>query len=296
MLTTGSLTSGESVSLSKEIAVIGVQSTPFSSLLLQNGKIEKANGAIHSWRERTLDDTEDISAAEGSETEVFYESARAELSNPLEIFKKGVSVSGTINAISVNGVGNVFAGEVADRLLEVKVNLENKLINGVRDDGSVSGIRKMDGILEFVDEGNVVNGSTLNVITEAELKATVKKLWDVGLPSGNYFGLVNADIKEQIDELYKDKYTYLAQENMFGIVVDVVKTNYGNLNLVLSRHVPADKLIVFDLDFLTIAFLREPLFEALAKTGDSIKGHVLTEATLKVGSKKAIATYTLKTS
>lgn len=228
------LTSSEKISLSKELAVVGVQSTPFSSLLLQNGKTEKANGAIHSWRCRSLDETSDISVAESSETSTFFESARAELSNCLEILKKGVSCSGTVNAINVDGVGNIFASEVNDRLLELKINLENKLINGVKDDGSTSGIRKMDGILQFVDSGNAVTGATTNTITEAEIKSTVKKLWDAGLLSGSYFGLVNSSIKEMIDELYKDSYRYVAQQNIFGLTADVVRTNYGDLNLFLA--------------------------------------------------------------
>ncbi len=295
MFTTTNLTNSEGISLSNEILLTGIKTTPFASLVLQNqDKNEKANGKIHTWRERSLDDTQDISAPEGSDTTVFYESPRAELNNVCEIFKKGVTTSGTVDAINVAGQGDIFASEVGDRLLEIKVNLENKLINGVRDDGSTSGVRKMDGILKFVHADNKVTGATIGEISEKEVKETVKKLWDQGLPSGQYFGLLNADLKEQIDSLYKDSYNYVAQENMFGLVVDVIRTNYGNLNLILSRHMPIDKMVVFDLNYVAIPFLREPRFELLAKTGDNTKGQVLSEATLKIASKKAVAEYTLK--
>lgn len=295
MFKSNNLTATESISLAKEITKIGVQDTPLVSLLMSKGLTEKANGTVHTWRERTLDQTADISVTEGNENVTFYQSGRAELSNVLEIFEKGVSVSGTANAISVNGQGNIFSAEVADRLIELKVNMEIAVTKGLKNDGSSTPfVRKMQGLEGWADAANLITGATIGKITEAEVKATVKKLWDQGLPTGEYFGLINADMKEQIDALYKDSYSYIAQQNVFGLVVDTIRTNYGNLNLILSRHASADKLTVFDPNYLSLAFLREAQFEPLAKVGDSVRGHVVAEGTLKVASKKAVAVYTLK--
>ncbi|CKG65868.1 Uncharacterised protein [Streptococcus pneumoniae] len=57
---------------------------------------------------------------------------------------------------------------------------------------------------------------------------------------------------------------------------------------------PADKIVAFDVNALKVAFLRQPQFQALGKTGDNDKGQVVAEATLEVGSKKAVAVYNLK--
>ncbi|MDH4618078.1 MULTISPECIES: DUF5309 family protein [Brevibacillus] len=295
MFKSNNLTATESISLAKEITKIGVQDTPLVSLLMSKGRTEKANGTVQTWRERTLDQTADISVPEGNENVTFYQSGRAELSNVLEIFEKGVSISGTANAISVTGQGNIFSAEVADRLIELKVNMEKAVTKGVKNDGSATPfVRKMQGLEGWADPANLITGATIGKITEAEVKATVKKLWDQGLPTGEYFGLVNADMKEQIDALYKDSYSYVAQQNVFGLIVDTIRTNYGNLNLILSRHASADKLTVFDPNYLSLAFLREAQFEPLSKVGDSTRGHVVAESTLKVASKKAVAVYTLK--
>lgn len=295
MFKSNNLTATESISLAKEITKIGVQDTPLVSLLMSKGRTEKANGTVHTWRERALDQTDDISVPEGNENVTFYQSGRAELSNVLGLFQKGVSISGTSNAINVQGQGNIFSAEVADRLIELKVQMEKAVTKGVKNDGSATPfIRKMHGLEGWADAANLITGATIGKITEAEVKATVKKLWDQGLPTGEYFGLVNADLKEQIDALYKDSYSYVAQQNVFGLIVDTIRTNYGNLNLILSRHASADKMTVFDVNYLSLAFLREPMFEALAKVGDSVRGHVIAEGTLKVASKKAVAVYTLK--
>ncbi|GIP51818.1 SU10 major capsid protein [Paenibacillus vini] len=295
MFKTNNLTNSESISLAKEIVKIGVADTPLTSLLFAKGLTERANGTVHTWREKSYSNDADVSVIEGNEDVKFYQSGRAEMSNVLELFQKGVSVSGTSQAININGQGDIFSSEIADRLTELKTNIEKQVTKGVKNEGSTTPfIRRMAGLETWADPANLVTGATVGKITEAEVKATVKKLWDQGLPTGEYFALVNADLKEQIDALYKDKYNYVAQTNVFGIVVDVIRTNFGNLNLLLSRHASADKMTIFDPNALSLAFLRDPQFEALAKTGDSVKGQVIAEGTLKVASKKAVAQYTLK--
>ncbi|MEZ2661285.1 DUF5309 family protein [Aneurinibacillus aneurinilyticus] len=295
MFKSNNLTAGESISLAKEIVKVGITDTPLTSLILAKGLTEKANATVHTWREKSYDSTADVSVVEGNENVTFYQSGRAEMSNVLELFQKGVSVSGTSNAINVQGQGNVFSSEIADRLTELKVNIEKAVTKGIKNDGSATPfIRKMQGLEGWADAANLVTGSTVGKITEDDVKATVKKLWDQGLPSGEYFALVNSDIKEQVDGLYKNSYSYIAQNSVFGLIVDSIRTNFGTVHFLLSRHASADKMTVFDVNYLSLAFLRQAQFEALAKVGDSVRGMVLAEGTLKVGSKKAVAQYTLK--
>ncbi|ASA96515.1 DUF5309 domain-containing protein [Anoxybacillus flavithermus] len=287
MFKSTNFTNAELVNLSKEIAVVGVEYTPLTSLLLSKG-IEKATSTIYTWRERSLVHDEDISAVEGEDTTKFTESGRRELSNVLEIFKKGVSVSGTAIAMQ----SNQFASEVNDRLLELKINLEKKLINGTKNDGSTAPFkRQMAGLIAFADPTNAVN--VKSKITEDHVKQVMRNLWNQDLAEGQYYALVNADIKEQIDAIYKDRYSYQHKTTNFGLVVDSIETNYGTLNLILSKHVPANKMVVFNDAYINLVYLREPTFEPLAKTGDSVKGQVIAEATLKVASPKAVAVVTV---
>ncbi|MGG3892506.1 SU10 major capsid protein [Geobacillus stearothermophilus] len=290
MFKSTNFTQSELVNLSKEIAVIGVEATPLTSLLLAKENVEKATSTIYTWRERSLVHDEDISAVEGEDTTKFTESGRREMSNVLEIFKKGVSLSGTAIAMQ----STQFASEVNDRLLEVKVNIEKKLINGIRNDGSTAPFkRQMAGLIQFADPANAIN--VTGKVTEDHIKQAMRNLWNQDLAEGTYYALVNADIKEQIDNIYKDRYSYQHKETNFGLVVDSIETNYGTLNLVLSKHVPADKMVVFNDAYINLVYLREPVFEPLAKTGDSVKGQVIAEATLKVASPKAVAVVTVAT-
>jgi len=286
MLDTTKLTTQENISLAKEIGIVAPIDTPLATLLIGNGRVKQSTAKIHTWREKALDFTEDVSVAEGAEATNFAEGTRSELNNVMEIFMKSAKVSGTAQA--TGEVGDLFSSEINDRLAELKVNIEKRLINGTKDNGEVSGIRKMGGIAEYVHADNQVSGE----VTEANVKALARKLWEQGSGASEVYVLVNADIKEQIDEIYKDRYNYVAKTNEFGLVVQTIDTNYGRLNFVLDRHVPADKMFAFDLNALSVAYLRQPEFELLGKTGDSVAGQVVSEATLEVLSPKAVAEFT----
>lgn len=291
MLDSKKLTTQENIHLTDEIALVAPIATPFFTLLMSKGLYVDSKGKFHTWREKTLDGTADITVDEGVDATQFVQSERAELNNVMEIFYKATSVSGT--AQSTGAVNDLFTQEINDRLIELAIGMEKKLINGVKNDGT-SGKRQMDGLLKFVDTGNVVNGATKDVLTEKEVKELVKKLWTAGNENGEFYALVGAELKDQIDELYKDRYSYQHVTTDFGITVDSVNTSYGKINFILDRHMPADKIVAFDVNALKVAFLRQPQFQTLGKTGDNDKGQVVAEATLEVGSKKAVAVYNLK--
>ncbi|WP_449622881.1 SU10 major capsid protein [Robertmurraya sp. Marseille-Q9965] len=288
MFKSNNFTEVEQISLAKEIAVIGVQATPLTSMLMAKGNIEKALSTVYTWREKTLDHTDDLSAVEGEDTTVFYESARAELNNILEIFKKGASISGTAIAMK----STQFAEEVNDRLLELKINMEKKFINGLRNDGSTAPFkRQLSGLIEMADPSNAV--PVTGVVTEDTIKEVMRKLWSQDLAEGTVYAFLNADLKEQVDAIYKDKYGYSHVTTNFGLLVDSISTNYGVIHFVLSKHVPADKIVVFNDSYVDLVYLRKPAFSPLARTGDSVKGDIIGEATLKVGSKKGVAVVTV---
>ncbi|MBV4415884.1 SU10 major capsid protein [Clostridium tyrobutyricum] len=291
MIQTKDFLSMENIDLMAEMGVAQPLDTPLTTLLMGRGQTDKETAPLVYFREKTLDTTEDISQVEGSETTEFQASTRLPKNNYCEIFKKAVSVSGTAQASSVTGIADMYTSEMADRLVELKVNLEKALTNGVKNDGSATPfVRRMDGIFNFVDAGNKITNASL---TEDEFKATVKRLWDNGLGSNGYVCLANADLKEKIDTFYQTQYNYNAPTGEFGLVANKINTNYGNVSLMLDRHIPEGNLIIFDPNYVRLGFLRTPFSEVLAKTGDNVKGQVLAEATIKVLNSKALATFTI---
>lgn len=287
MLKTAQLTTQENINLVDEIGVVAPLATPLMTLLMGKGA-KDAGAKIHTWREKSLN-FDDATVAEGAEAGTGVNSVRKEHNNVTEIFLKATAVSGTAQA--TEETGNLFAEEVADRLAEIKVSIEKKLINGEKADGSSDGLRKMAGILSYIDEDNKVEA---DAVTEKSIRGLARTLFEAGNENAEIYVLVSPDMKEEIDELYKGQYNYTHKTNDFGLVVSTINTNYGVLNFVVDRYVPADTAVAFDLGMVSVAFLRQPQYEALAKTGDSIKGQVVAEATLEVLSPKAVAQLTVK--
>lgn len=290
MIKTDNFTQNENIDLTKEISLVAPMDTPLFSMLMSRGQYSKATSKTINWREKSLSFDDDISSVEGADAENFTKSTRAEKSNIQELFIKNVAISGTALASEVKGISDLMASEVGDRLTEMKVNVERAILKGEKKDGSKTPfIRKMAGLQSFVPAENKTTGATL---TEKIFKDTVKKLWDNGLGSNNFVAMVNADMKEEIDDFYKNSHFYVAQEDTYGLVTTTIQTNYGSVNLMLNRHMDNDKILIFDPSFLELSFLRNPQFEQLGKTGDSEKGQVLTEASIKILNEKAVAMYT----
>lgn len=289
MIKTNNFTAHENVDLSKEIALVAPTDTPFTTLLMNKKLVETAGSVTINWREKTLDDTADISKTEGFTVDTFVSSGRAEKSNVMEIFSKAVQVSGSAQASNITGINDLFASEINDRLTEVKVNIEKKVLapTNFNDGSQAPYIRRMKSIFEQVDPDNVVEIETAP--TQNDFKAVVKKLWDAGLGSNEFYAFVNADFKEIIDDFYANQINYNQPMDTYGFVANKVITNYGVVNVVLNRHMPANKLLVVDPSYLRLVYLRKPAFEMLAKDGDNIKGMVITECSLKVLNSKAVA-------
>lgn len=294
MLKTDQLTNTENISLSDEIGVVAPTATPLVTLLANLGNVKEGTGKHHVWTQKDLDFSSDTDIVEGGEPKT-ANSVRKEMNNVMQIFAKATSVSGTAQATTTAGAKDLFASEVEDRLIELKVALEKAIINGEKDDAGASGVRKMQGIKGFVKDENKVAVATNGEIVEGDILGLAQKLFEQGNESGNLYVLISPNNKAQVDAIYKDNYTYTHATNDFGLVVSTITTNYGVLNFVVDRYVNDDEVIAFNADQVNLVYLqgREPHYEELAKTGDHSKGMVVAESTLEVLSENAVASLTV---
>ncbi|MEK4946554.1 SU10 major capsid protein [Carnobacterium sp. FSL W8-0810] len=283
MLDTTKLTTQENINLSDTIGLVSPKATPLFSLLLQGGRKITAGAKYHVWREKTLDNS-NATALEGA-IPSFVNSGRKELNNVTQIFLKGTEVSGTAQATTETGVTDLLLSEINDRQVEIAIAIEKALLSGSKNDGSNGEARTMDGLINWV--GNTIEADS--VITEKDIRSLAKALFEAGNEEGEFYAFVNADMKEAIDEIFADKYSYVHKTNEFGIVVDEIQTSFGTINVVLDRFVPKNQVIAVNIDALKLAMLREPHYEELAKLGDKISGQIIGELTLECASKKAVA-------
>lgn len=133
---------------------------------------------------------------------------------------------------------------------------------------NVVGVDDINTLLQSVfDNGGISEQETATLFVPSGQKLAVSKAY------ANAYGKANA---------------LAGTRNIGGVAVDTIVTDFGILNVVIDRALPADALAVVSLDQIDPVFLSVPgkgvLFEEeLAKTGASIKSQIYGEIGLQYG-------------
>ena len=282
---------GELLDLTSEIALLSPTDTPLTTLLYSMGKTVGATDITVSWREKELHKPSSMTdnlMLEGAEAPESVHSTRTMKSNICQIMSKATSVSGTLNALNPYGIGNEYAQEINDRLLELKRDMEYFFLSGTKATESGVTPRQMDGLMNLV--GNSIDAS--GELTEDILVDAMEKMWEAGVSSENIYAFCGATVKRKINKLVAENaatriHAELGQRHTLGIMVDRLVSDFGDFNVVLNRHMPKNALLIVDLNEVEIATLRPVFFQELAKTGDYTKGQIITENTIKLLNSKA---------
>ena len=275
----------EVVDLTEEIKLVSPTDTPLTTLLMGRGQVVPANDITVTWREKELNSDRGTLKLEGSEAGEAITSGRKTLSNVCQIIEKVTQVSGTARSLNPKGIGDVFNSEVQDRLVETKRDMEWYFLNGTKALESGSTPRQMNGLVNLVASGNVVE--TKGALTEEHFLDALQEMWKHGA-QGEYFSFVNANIKRMINDLAKagNNVRFLgdngSMQNVLGIGVQKIVTDFGEISLVLDRYADIKTILTVDLAEVQIAELRGTFYEDLPKAGDYFKGHVLNESTIKL--------------
>jgi len=286
----------ESQDLSEEIALLTPTDTPLYTLVAGRGNVEPASDVTVTWREKELNSTRGNLKLEGADAGEGVKSSKTMKSNICQIMEKVTKVSGTIQAVDVNGITDQFLGEIEDRMVEMKRDVEWYMIQGTKtyEDANTNTPRQMDGLLNLIHSDNVIDlgkkSTNANQLEEDDLVDAMEKIWEAGA-SGEYFAFLNATEKRIVNGLLKDdagaRLVKEAGDNVLGVKVAQVDTDFGLINFVLDRHMPSGNIMIVDLDLVKLKELRSPFYEMLAKDGDYDKGHVLVENTVTLENSKA---------
>ena len=275
----------EVVDLTDEIKLVSPTDTPLTTLLMGRGQVVPATDITVTWREKQLNTQRGTLKVEGSEAGNPIKSTRGSLSNLCQIMEKVTQVSGTAQALNPKGIGNSFQSEVNDRLIETKRDMEWYFLNGTKTAENDSTPRQMDGIMNLINAGNVIDAID-KTFSEDIILDGMQKMWDAGA-QGEYYAFVNASVKRLVNSLLKDGVNVKvnideSMAQVLGITVAKIQSDFGVINLVLNRHMATDAFLAVDLDNVEIAELRGTFYEDLPKSGDYFKGHILNESTIKL--------------
>jgi len=149
-----------------------------------------------------------------------------------------------------------------------------------------------------VGTGTAIAGRELNgsAVSTDDVNSIAQIVWDNGgiqnLDAATL--IVNSAQKRAISAAYAGAYGKFQEmsRNVGGVNVSTVVTDFGTLNVMVSRHVPADSIIVSSLDLLRPVYLETPgkghfFAEPLAKTGASEDVQLYGEIGLAYGPESA---------
>lgn len=303
-----SAVSGKPRDITDEIFSVAPTDTPFLTLC---GRTE-ASQALHEWQTDELVLPGENERLEGAETTEFTASTSTELNNRTQILMKAINVSGTAQAVRQAGVESQYNYQMALRSKELKKDVEYALLhNKLSRAESGSQARLMTGLpCWFTEGGNLRLGEggkaasatsaavagTLREPSEAELKALLMDIYSAG---GNPDCIMmSPEIRVKMSEVLTGGATRMekADEKTVHAVIDVYVSDFGTLKLVPNRvqaYEPYAKNCAFVLDpeYWKVAYLRGFTEEKLAKTGDSMKGHIIVECTLEARQPKSSGMY-----
>lgn len=240
-------------------------------------------------------------AFEGEESIAASARARVRKQNYTQIFTAGVDVSGTIRAVNTIGVEDELEYQKQERLRELLRDLERTVIGGVAPasspEGSSTVRRSMNGIMAMLGTNRFMpgvgdipdgDGAGDDGLTEAVLNASLRAIWEQSSGSVDTI-VVGGSQKRKINSFASNLRGYQPSDTAFSDMVSVYESDFGVCNVLLSRWVPADTVLLLDSSRISVLPLagRSFGYKQLASTGDSDRGQLIGEYTLELMNETA---------
>ena len=216
--------------------------------------------------------------AEGSAPPASRAVDRVDRFNYTQIFgPTAVQVSGTEQVVQKYGlVGTEFDHQVANRIKEQAIAVEQAILNGIPSAGSATIGRTMGGFAYYITS-NV--DATTTTLTDSAFMTQMQAAFDAGGNPDRF--VVGSKQKRVISALDSSNIRYQQMTNTRGQVVEFYDTDYGRVSIILDRWALTNQGFLFSREQATLATLRPMQFEMLAKTGDSVQGQVVAERSLR---------------
>jgi Family of unknown function (DUF5309) len=221
---------------------------------------------------------------------------RSQEKNVTQIFQEQVSItyrkmsnSGRLSGINAAGQRNNAPSEkdfqITRALTKIARDAEHTFLNGQYNLAATDAeADKTRGMFALCEEGNTIkaNGAQLN---KALMQQLLRDMATNGALFSNVVLLANAFNKQLITEIYG----YAPQDrNVGGANIQQIETDFGRIGIVYDRFVPANGILLADLEYVAPVFQNVPdkgvlFYEELAKVGAAESGQIYGELGLDHG-------------
>lgn len=251
-------------------------------------------------------------ALEGADAPTGASRVRANVSNLVQIQHETVEVSYTklaatqakagINNAERNPVANEADWQIEQMLKQMVRDVEYSFINGtyVKPADNTTA-RKTRGLLEAITTNVVAapdddgaGAGTTGMLTQDLVLDLMQSVWDNGgiQESDTATLLCNSFQKRQLTKIFiTDGNFRESSRTVGGVRVQTLETDFGTLNLMLDRHMPADQVAVVSLEQCMPVFQEIPgkghfFAEPLARTGATDRTQLYGEVGLMYGNER----------
>jgi hypothetical protein len=305
--------------------------TPSSTPLLSaigalSGGGDAIDNKIFEWQGYDLRSPANPGVLEGADAPTGQLRVRHHYQNVAQIFQSAVELSYTVQAATgrrsglpgASGIDDEFDWQVEQELKALKLDMEFTMMSATAfvNPATNAAARKMAGIFSTktgtaptaqtgaIDSTHVFDHATpgtARALTKLIINNALQQVWeDGGITEEETATLiVSPGVKRKLTDLYLGTAAGGAQyvenaRNIGGVALDTIITDFGRLNIMMSRHVPnagatKHEVGIFSLEQIKPKFLLIPnkgfLFvEPLAKTGAKDKVQIYGEVGLELGS------------
>lgn len=209
--------------------------------------------------------------------------------NYTQIMQEQVAATRTARKRDIYGGADPYDHELEKKFKELAIRSERAFVFGQRSISGDSQKRQMGGLFYYITT-NTASGTSANAKTV--LNDIIRKVYEAGGTATDAMvsPAVKAAISTNVDASLRQS---TVSETKGGSVIETFQSDFGTLNLTVNRFFPKTKGIVMDKQYITKAVFDPFFHELLAKTGDSDKGEIVGEHSLKVKNEKAHGTFTL---
>ena len=296
-----------------ELFAASPEDTPFLSAIggLTGGV--SVGSPLFEWQGYDLRDADDTrQRKEGADVEAFSERARFAASNVVEIHQEAIALSYTrmgatrmrtvpdgakmVQIGSASIPADELAFQISAELKQIARDVEKTFLTGTFQNPTDNTTpRKTRGLIAAATTNVATTEHKASDLTADDVLGLIEKVWKNGgfRESETATIIVNSSLKRALSRVFITDAGYKeGTRNVGGVNLKTIETDFGTVNVMLNRYVPATKLVVASLEQIKPAFLEIPgkghfFVEPLAKTGASEKVQIYGEIGLIYGNEKA---------
>jgi len=278
--------------------------TPFFSAIGGLNGGAQTDSIEFEWQTFDLRAAAQNTKVEGEDAPAMENRVRANVSNIVQIQHETVGVSYTklaatgakagVNNADPNPVMDELDWQVEQMLKQMVRDIEFSFLRGTYNkpaDNTTA--RRTRGLLAAITTNVIANGAP-TALTEDMVLDLLQMVWENGgiQESETATLICNAFQKRQLTDIFITQKNYQeSSRNVGGVRVTTIETDFGTLNLMLNRHMPAAELAVASLEQCRPVYQEIPgkghfFAEPLALTGAKERTQLYGEVGLMYGNER----------